>query len=335
MIALRMDRGHRGWRRRGQSLIWFNRGALPKYILILQIGLAFLSTSRGAAADTQTDTLFGFDSFQIHNPTAPGGKKTNYSATGSNPHWSIAQWDIPGPKLSPFELKQKEDTTEFDATAPEASVQIIEAPPGTLVVLRQDGAVLPCSHANGAPRESDLFIGSDLKPDQFERLSLSQLSGLIQKAEISAVPGQAETNKACLANKGGAIVSIVMADLAEQPHQTFFYQLTVSLVCREEAGSQPCGKPHHEMTYFSKKNPFGVGDYLPLLGVPFVSGSKLTAIDVDLLPRLKMAIAAGPPSLDHDLSHWRVGGVYAGQLIWGDVTLQTGWRNYRLIAVTP
>jgi len=335
VIWLGTDHRSRDWPRRYPNLVWFHRCAVLKYALLFQVCIMFFILVSGAAAETQTDVLFGFDNFQIHEPTAPGGKKTNYSFTGSNPHWSIAQWDIPGGKLSPFNLKQTGDTSEFDASAPEAAVRIIEAPASTLVILRQDGTVLPCSQTDGAPRESDLFIGSDLKPDQFERVSLAQLKALIQKAKISAVPGDAKVSKGCSANKGSAIISIVMADLAVQPHQTFFYQMAVGLVCREEQGSQPCGKPHNEITYFSKKNPFGVGDYLPLLGVPFISGSKLTDIDVNLLPRLKMAIGEGPPALDHDLSHWRIGGVYAGQLVWGDVTLQTGWQDYQLIAITP
>ncbi len=295
---------------------------------------ALLLLAPSARAQTQTDLLNGFDNFTIHDPVVSGGKVVNYGATGPNPHWTIAQWNIPGQKLTPFARQDEAGQTEFNATAPEASVKVLETADGMQVQLSQDGAQLPCDNPGNRPRESDLFIGSKIIPAQFEKTPLSQMTALRQIVWVASTGAPTNPPKNCSLNAGAGIISVVLADKAVHPAQIFFYQLDVSEVCREEPGSRSCNRSHNDLAYYAKTNPFGVGDYLPILGTSYAAGS-LKKIDVDILPRLAKAISEGPPALDHDLSHWRVGGVYGGQLIWGDVKLTTTWRGYRLVAETP
>ncbi len=304
----------------------------PWRLFRILAALVWFTPAGNALAQPQTDMLYGFDDFVLHNPDAPGGKVTNYSVTAPGGHWTIAQWDIPGGNLSPFAATAK----DYKATAAEADVTISKTPNGAVTVaLEQNGAHLPCNHPNGGPRESDLFFGSKPKPDAFERTPLSGFKALRQIFQLSSVGANASTTRPCQTNKGAGIVSVVLTDRDVHPTQTFFYQLIVSTVCREEVRSSPCNKPHADIQFFYMRNPYGANDYLNLLGISMVSGSEIKSVDVDILPRLKRAIAIGPSEMDHDLSHWQIGGVYGGQIIWGDVTLKTVWRNYRLVAVLP
>lgn len=293
-----------------------------------------------ARAQSSTDLLGGFGTFALEAPVTSGVyTKTTYSDTGpaqpgSAGKWNIAQFDIPGSKLSAFKPKQAGGVTEYDAEAAAAAVRVIEAPTGPIVILTQKGDTLPCTHPDGRPREWDLFIATPVIAAGLKHTPLTGLIALRQTVNISSVGGPSQISKSCAVNKGGAIISVIMSDDTVQPRQIFFYQLAVSTVCRQEGNGQPCNTNHTDFTYYSNKEPYGADDYLPLLGRAMISGTDLSTLNVNLLPRLIRVIQKGPPSLDKNLSHWVVNSVYAGQHIWGDLTLTTGWQNYRLIAET-
>jgi hypothetical protein len=59
-------------------------------------------------------------------------------------------------------------------------------------------------------------------------------------------------------------------------------------------------------------------------------GQEILLLNLALLERLQQAVLQSPPTMDHDLSHWKIGHMYFGQAIWGDVTLRTSWMNIQL-----
>ena len=280
------------------------------------------------------------------DPPPPGGPKF-YSRTGPDPNWSVDQWNIPDGALSPFTAQIVDGNTVYYSSAPEASVKIIQGRQGTQIDLAQNGEVLPCMTKTGLPRESDLLLSANSSPvnspgvpgmalEGRSNPSLSVLSSLRFKANLVVTEGVIRAGKECGVSQGSALLGIILSDAQSHPQQTMFYQLSFDRLC----GIQPRGRDKlcHEMRrtplFFSRKNPYGVADFLPLLGIPFMHGHDHLHLDFDVLPRLQEIIQTGPEGSDHNLSHWVVSGLYVGQAIWGGVTLGSSWQGIRLLAST-
>jgi hypothetical protein len=246
-----------------------------------------------------------------------------YGDTSTSPAWQIAQWDIPGQKLSPF--KPMSDGSLISHTD-EADVQIKN---GALTI-SQSGAILPCSYSGAKPRESDLFFAPSVRHFT-PLLTLSSLRSLTQTADIT-VDGAILPNKTCKVNMGYALMAIVLVDQEVHPAQTFFYQLELSQVCHVIPGGLNCNKKYIRPFYYSRVNPYGADEYEPMLGQPFFANGANTHFSVNLLPRLKSIIANGPPGMDNNISHWVIANAYYGQHIWGGVTLTTRWSGLQLVA---
>jgi hypothetical protein len=275
-----------------------------------------------AAAQNLLPGFTGFTIDQPPDPPPPGGVK-HYGATGVDTPWAVAQWNIPGGALSPF---ARQADGSFIAKAPEANVRV---QPGGSVKLEQTGALLPCEDAKEQPRESDLFFAPVGHP---AAVGLAKLASLHQTADVTA-DSALLPDHVCPVNQGGAMFAIIVMDKAVHPAQIIFYQLHLSEICHPGPGGTPCPGVHHLMFYYSRTNPYGTDDYLTMVGHGFIDGSGPVHLDIDMLPRLKAAIAGGPPSMDKDFSHWQLNGVYGGQNIWGGVHLATSWSGYSLTAV--
>lgn len=291
----------------------------------LYLTLLLLAPAPFAAAQNLLPGFTGFGITAPPDPPPPGGSR-HYGATAANTPWVVVQWNIPGGALSPF---TRAADGSFTSQAAEASVHV---QPGASVRMAQNGAVLPCDDAKGQPRESDLFIQPAHAQLQ-TLLPLASLASLHQIVDVSAA-GALLPGHACRVNQGSALIAIILVDHAVQPAQSFFYQLTLSQLCRAGPGAAPCVLVQQHGFYYFRNNPYGMDDYLPLAGHGFINSSTSVHLDIDLLPRLKSAIAGAPASMDKDLSHWVLASVYCGQHIWGKVTLQTSWSGYQLIA-TP
>jgi hypothetical protein len=278
------------------------------------------------------------------DPPPPGGPRL-YGATGPAPNWRIAQWNIPVGELSPFRPDPALGPGGVVATAPEAEVRITRANGETIVALRQDGAVLPCTTAAGKPRESDLLFspaalnkpGPGFTPAAGE-WPLAALRALIFTATVTITEGQAATRKNCAVNQGGALVALILTSKGDghgHHRQTLFYQFRLDRFCRHNQGDalRFCLRPLRQPQYFFRANPFGVDDFLSLAGQKLMSGAEQRALRVDLLPRLNLVLRQAPPGMDRNPADWSITGFYLGQAIWGDITLATSWRQLHLRAV--
>lgn len=154
---------------------------------------------------------------------------------------------------------------------------------------------------------------------------------------VAMVGGIAGHPKGCKVNLGSVIIGVIFRDIAVQPSQSIFYQFALGRVCgtNVKVPLKPCLPDPGQQVVYADSNPFGNDDYLPLLHEPWLSNGHARDIEVDLLPRIKEAIATRyRGNIDRDLSHWVVGEVYPGQHIWGDVSMVSTWSNFHLFAET-
>ncbi len=299
----------------------------------------------GVAQEAQpgeTALLPPFRHFALRSPEypPPPGLPDLYAATGSEPDWQIVQWNIPGERLAPFFEDRVGNHLVLKALSPEATVQIIQKENRRTVELAQDGAVLPCNDAHGAPRESDLF----LQPNYSEfgengrrkkTVRLSELRSLILTATVSIRYRMIDRPKGCVVNQGNAIIAVVLNNLTQNPTQTLFYQLGLNQPCGLGPGPRMrlCEAGTRVPHFFAIRNPFGLDDSLPLLGLPYVTGERPRSIVIDLLPRVRQLIVSGPAKMDRNPSHWVVNSAYAGQHILGDFRLSSIWDQFQIEAV--
>lgn len=320
----------------------FSSRAMRRAIVRCAIVLAVLAAPAPAFA-AETELVSPIGDFAIVEPDARPGLLDTYGATAANPTWSIAQWDIPGGVLSPFEAVS---STVFQARAPEAEVIIVRGDDAEKVGLRQDGAVLPCLR-DGKPRESDLFLGPNgdnlrnvelgMAPARPDAPSLTAMMRLRLRVTTSASFARALTDKGCVVNQAGSLIGVVLSNFVAKPQQTMFYQMILSRFC----GAGPperlaiCNAQVTAPAPYFTANPFGSNDQLPLTGQGYLKPGEIRDIDMDILPRLRLVIETGPGEIDRDPSHWVLAGVYLGQNIWGDVRGESSWSNFHLTAVTP
>jgi len=278
--------------------------------------------------------------FALRAPDAPQSSRPTafYAQTGPNPAWAVSQWNIAGPRLSSFTTGQEGEQTIYTASAPAASVRIAENAAGADVTLQQNGAAVPCRTASGAPWESDLFLSSTshavgVIPGQPSGYLLSNLGALREVVTISVAAAPSTPAKSCTVNMGGAVLAIVLQDYTAQPPQTFFYQLHLNRYCGGQADGV-CTTAWTRPLYYTRRNPYGCDDVLSRLGQPLLPNGTPRALDIDVLPGLRQAVASAPGGMDRDLAHWSVSGGYIGLISWGDVAVTSHWHGYRLVAET-
>jgi hypothetical protein len=314
----------------------------PALLALLAVGLSFASGER--ARSGEIDLMAPIAGLALREPPDPPrpGERPFYSETAPNPNWNVAQWNIPREKLSSFARRGG----RFEASAPAARI-LATLDGAAELALAQDGSVLPCTVADGAPREFDLFLGPN-GPDLAgagavgwlangaKAPALSELNRLTLHATASYGGSLAPTNKGCGVNQGGVLLALILSNPEASPPQTLFYQLHLGRVCGtgDPAHDASCRAPPQRQVYFFAQNPFGVDDYLPLAGEPWLDRDEERAVRTDVLPRLMTALAEAPPGMERDPARWRVTGFYAGQNIWGDIRLSTRWSGLRVVAET-
>ncbi|HEX3863046.1 MAG TPA: hypothetical protein VHY35_15275 [Stellaceae bacterium] len=292
------------------------------------------------AASNATELAPPFSDLSLREPDEPARiPPAVYDKTGPAPNWVVSQWSIPGGKLSAFVRSSGQDgDTIFHASAAAASVKVKRNGDHEVIDLAQNGTVLPCRNKSGTPRESDLFL-SPAAPlrgkDAAQPYRLSELKSLHQTVDMTVTEGERLSGdvQSCDLNMGSALTSVILKDMAAK--QTIFYQLKLNIVCFADTAAYiaKCRRKPARMAVFWGKPPrFGVDDFLPLLGEPFLQTGEARHSNVDLLPRL-LTFVRLIPAIDQDLSHWTLSGIYIGQHIWGKVLLSTEWRAFNLTAV--
>ncbi len=290
--------------------------------------------------------MSGFSLLDPTYPPSPGGPKP-YSQTSGPLQWAVGPWGSPGGNLPGFAQFSDGAETIFSTRAPAVGVSVAVGPAGTALTLEQDGRSLPCTDPQtGGPLEFDLFAEPNGPYAKAPRQSgysrsdaqgpvLSVLTHLTFDGDVMLSESLATSRKHCQANFGNLVFAVILNDHAVHPAQVFFCQLFLSRLCGADPSLKlrSCAQPKSMFQYFVK-NPFGTDDDLPLAGQPWLLQGQPTRVQLDLLPRLIGAIRSGRGGMDQNLSDWTVGSVYLGQIMYGDVTLQSTWRDVRLVAWT-
>ena len=317
-------------------------------ILTVFVAIAF-EAPRAVAEDV--NLVAPMNDFLLLEPALPPpkGGPFGYGPTGGAPQWEIVQWNMPGGKLPLFTSDAAGDNLHLHSRTKVAGIRLAFSGQGeqksTHVVLHQDGSFIPCMTAAGQAKEWDFFLspGGDHIPAPgrpgmlmlgANNPSLDQMDKLMEYATVKVTGTVAPKPKGCHVNLGSTLMAMYLSN--HTSHQTMSYQLKLSRICgkNERVKLNGCDDgTHREQSYYSKNNPFGLDDYLPLLGQPWIRSGETRQIAVNLKPRLVKAITA-LPSADTDMSHWVITGVYIGQHVWGDVALWSEWQNYRLVALT-
>lgn len=287
--------------------------------------------------------MSGFSLLDPTFPPGPGGPKP-YSQTTGPLQWAVGPWGSPGGRMPGFSTFSDGAETIFSTRAPAVGVSVAIGPVGTTLTLEQDGRVVPCTGSNHKVLEFDLFAepnSANVKSPRQSRYLWSELRGpalsglthLMFGADVTMSEGLATSRKQCRVNSGSVVFAVILVDRSVHPSQVFFYQLLLSRLCGSDASLKllSCAPPKSMYQYFVK-GPFGTDDYLPLSGKPWLLQGQATKLYVDLLPRLVSAIRTGRGGIDQNLSHWTVGSVYLAQIMYGDVTLQSTWRNICLVS---
>lgn len=304
----------------------------------------------GVAKADEFSLFVPMSGFSLLEPTypAPPGGPVAYSQTDGALEWSVGPWGSPGGRMPPFKATQDgQGNSIFSTHSAGAGVIVTRGLAGTTLDLEQNGQMLACNDAAGHPQEFDLFAepnGAGVKsprlaglfPAGFSKQPLSTLSHLYLSANVTMQESLADSRKHCQVNIANTQFSVILINDVSEPNQVFFYQLLFSRFC----GAAPtiklnsCGMEKKKIEQYSPKNPYGADDFLPLLGMAWLEKGQKTSIQADLLPRLKQAISTGPAGLDKDITHWHIGSVYLGQIIYGDLTLRSSWRDVSLLAET-
>jgi hypothetical protein len=325
------------------------RPAAHHWKALALLSFATAAGLRGTAVASAESRLmfkppFDFSIRDSREPPAPGGPRP-YTATAPNSAWSVIAWNIPGGDLPPFQRSKSGGDTVFVSRAAEAGVTVVQQPDGQASYsFSQDGAALPCNTPKGKPRESDLFAHPNDAQNKFETnaylakigsIKIGDLKSLISVATLSYNARLSVLRRECSVAQGAAVIALILRDFVDR--QTLFYQMELSQACGLQPGPREARCEHLTKTprpnFFARKTPFGIDDPLPLHGQPFLADGETRKLSIDLLPRVKIAIATGPQGMSRDPSHWTVTGYYNGQIIFGGLRLETTWANVSLIAV--
>jgi hypothetical protein len=312
-----------------------------KGIALFTLSLIVGVGSSNAAEFPLYRPLFDVAIMEPPDPPPPGGVRA-YHMSGTNPTWWVAQWNIPGGKLPPFSRTVQDGAVTLRSEAKESSVTIVQIDGAASYQLAQDGAYLPCNR-QGQPFESDLLMntfGSDAAPPARSAylapspVALSNLSALYQVANVAVESAAPKTTKRCDISQGTVLLAVVLRNPTAK--QTFFYQLSLDLVCgpfQLEKRQALCEsrQRHPEAGYFFTSNPFGADDWLPLITGSWI-GPGTNHLKVDILPRIRELIAKGPEAMDRNPAHWVIGSSFHGQHIWGDLRMSSNWSDVNLIA---
>ena len=253
-------------------------------------------------------------------------------ASQKSPTWYFAQWGIPqelpgGVRTNPG--------TDWQVANPHARVAWFAQP--RTYELAQNGAIgaLPC----GA--EANLFLAPTTPGDYpnhavglLPSLPVSQLASLQATFGLDLVYERVDTRCLTAPNYAAYTVAAILTDDAAPDPQTLYYQVML----RDSRGGTVVKRwcPGYE----DEDSPvFCVDDGLsPVYGQPGpVAGGGRRSYALDLLPQLRTVIASrhaksGAPArvLDADASHWRVTGLYYGQIIMGGGVPTSRWDAFSL-----
>jgi hypothetical protein len=290
------------------------------------------------------------------------GTRTNppryYGPTAPSAEWHIAQFQNPGPNLSPFRsIELPTGAIEYIADARDAAVTLQPTNQRLIVTLSQNGSNLPCTRRDSlaGAREFDLFFGMNgrgtgngipiPRPAHLAAGgSLSHMRALhhIVRMKILAAK-QPRTQNDCEVNAAGLLSSLVFKNDIAKPHQVLFYRIDLARLCFSGPRRAACERNRTRGLFYRRGRKildrdgtvvgrsFGYRDTLASYNLQMASPQVPLSVDIDVLPRLKEFISHGEYGMDPDWRHWRIVSAYFGQNIWGNAAVTSQWSDFRYL----
>ena len=267
-----------------------------------------------------------------------------YTSSNGKADWTITAWHIPTGPLSLFVKSQYSGKLVYKAESGTNYIDVsYEQGKFSDVVIHQSSVELPCKLTNGTAREFDFFLHPNLVGNDYEESAIQSpaqgksagdMKRLTLYAEVSAQYELVDRPQKCYVNQGSVLLALILVN--KEAKQTLFYQLALMELCGggNTVRDVSCRskRNHPAFSVFSDHTPFGVDDKISLLGKPFLEPGERKYIAVDVLPRIVNFIESDQFSIDNDIYHWKIGGMTAGQNIWGNINLQTRWISMGLRA---
>jgi hypothetical protein len=266
------------------------------------------------------------------NSVRPAFRGIDGDASVRAPTWYVAQWGIPvdlqggvrAPKGADWRIGNAHARVKWIAGA-------------RTYELAQDASTdaLPCG------REENLFL-APTTPEDYPGHAvglepsrpLSTLAALTMTLGLEIVDERVETRCANAPNYAAYTLGIVLTAEGIPEPQALYYQVMFRDTRGMAVAQRWC--PGYE---FADTSVFCVDDgFAPIFGEPEPAvGGGRRAYRLDLLAPLRAAIASshrkqGAPRrvLDADLSHWRVTGLYYGQIVMGGAAPTSRWDGFSL-----
>jgi hypothetical protein len=291
------------------------------------------SSDPGPGESTLTDGPESALHVAASDAAQPDFRGIDGDATVTSPTWYFAQWGIPADLPGGVRVPGGAD---WQVGNPNARVNWIAS--SRTYELAQDGATssLPCG------REENLFLAPTTQADYpghavglMPSLPLSQLASLDVAFGLQLVEERVEPRCADAPNYAAYTLGIVLTDDRVPQPQALYYQV----MFRDSRGSAPISLRWCPGYEGADTPVFCVDDGLATVygeSEPVVGGER-RPYTLDLLAPLQRVIAsnhvkAGAPrrALDPDASHWRVTGLYYGQIVMGGSVPTSRWDGFRL-----
>jgi hypothetical protein len=254
-------------------------------------------------------------------------------ASVRSPTWYFAQWGIPRDLPAGVRTPAGAD---WQVANPYARVAWLAQPRSYELAQDGDSAALACGV------EEDLFLAPTTPGDYPGHAvglrasrPLSRLDALVASLGLDIVAERIDARCATSPNYAAYTLGLILSDAAVPEPQTLFYQL----MFRDSRGT-PIDKRWCSGYEDADTPVFCIDDGLATvsgLPPPIVGGGR-RAYGLDLLPALLDVIAThhakrGAPDrvLDDDPSHWRVTGLYHGQIVMGGGVPTSRWDAFSLI----
>jgi hypothetical protein len=252
------------------------------------------------------------------------GGKTLYGQFDSSADWVLSQWDNPVSDLGNFGSLTCSGgfagyTNCWQATSPNitdtfgtdgSSVQWFDT-------VSAGGSTLPCTPSGVA--ELDNFLAANGPYPAYPHAIKANVNlGVAPNlyAKVSVNPVSFTVNSArCATTQSEVMLAITFTNASQ--HQTLFYQLHL------------VGYPiQQSATWFANNNPFGFRDELWDGYGLFQNGiptGQVTAININVLPRITSIIQGATNGLDTNISDWQSGQINVGHNVWGDMQTESLW----------
>lgn len=237
--------------------------------------------------------------------------------------WHIAQWMIPN------------ELTGVRAAGAHADWQLANA--YAEVAWKNDSGVYELA-TNGrlakpeCKDEFDLFLEPNGPPTPRSPQGIRPSAPLNEINSVRLHFGyrlaeQAVTGK-CEVNYASSTVALVLSNPAR--NQTLFYQV---ILIDSRGGRDRGPAMRRAWCPGDSTTDFCVDTHVARFGMPVPEvGGPRRIYDFELYDELRSLIREGHASLDTDLAHWRVQGLYAGNIVLGGAATKTQWDGLTLTA---